>query len=101
MKITVNTTINLNFDSDEYSYLVAEMSTYAEENDTVLGNTLELFYDDLIENQKVYEFTTLSKIEMQCFGGEMFWGLESEIEEIDIDTYPTLSNFLITLVNKI
>ncbi len=101
MKININTVIHLNFSPDEFFQLTGEMYTYSEENDTVLGNTIETFYDDLIEfRHQSSEFTITSKIEMNCFGGELFWGLEEEIEEIDIDTFPSLSNFLITIVNK-
>jgi len=38
---------------------------------------------------------------MNCFGGLLFFDMTDEIEDIDIDTYPMLSDLLITIINKI
>jgi len=102
MDINIYTAIKLNLTPDEFSQLLAEVSTYSEENDTELGDLLELFYEDLMKyKNKVSEFTITTKFEMSCFGGQLFFDMTDEIEDIDIDIYPSLSNLLITIINKI
>jgi len=102
MIININTIIHLNFDILEYSELITEISMYCEEFDTNLSETLVLVLEDLEVYKKVVsKYTVTSKIEMMCFGNDFFYGLEEEIQEMDIDEYPLLIDFLITIANKL
>ena len=101
MNITIQTQVVLNFSIDEYEQLIVELSDYIYNNSNTLTSLLDTLHMDLEDNyRKLSNFTIQTSFEVKSLSN-MFKNKINDIEEVDPDDYPILSDLFLTLFNKI
>lgn len=101
MNITIQTQVVLNFSIDEYEQLIVELSDYIYNNSNTLTSLLDTLHMDLEDNyRKLSNFTIQTSFEVKSLS-DMFKNKINDIEEVDPDNYPILSDLFLTLFNKI
>lgn len=101
MLIDIITYVNINLPIEEYALLVEEMCDFVDNEDSSFVGTIESILEDLENNMKILsEFSVISKLYFKEIS-EFFLDYQDDIEDIDNDEYPLLSNLLITIGNNV
>ena len=101
MNIIIQTQVVLNFSIDEYEQLTVELSDYVYNNSNTLTSLLDILHMDLEDNyKKLSNFTIQTSFEVKSLS-DMFKNKINDIEEVDPNDYPVLSDLLLALINKI
>lgn len=101
MQLEIITNISLIYETKEYSSLIKEIYSFIEEEDTDFIGTIEGILDMLDSNINILSPFTVKNTLYFKKAEEFFIEIQDDIEEIDNDKYPHLSELLLTIGNKI